>query len=107
MATSSVPSVKAGLLTIMRAAVGTIQCEWAHPGQYIAKESIFMDDAQGCEERAWALVALAETPIRTAGTLGVPNVHWARVTGKTPQGYMTDQGRAYSITLSVGVQARI
>lgn len=46
MATSTVPAVKAALLTALTTALGSVQVKYAHPGDTIAKECVFMADAE-------------------------------------------------------------
>ena len=45
---STVPAVKGAILGLIeaRGALAAIQTEWGHPGKNIARESIFMEDAQ-------------------------------------------------------------
>lgn len=145
MATSSVPACKAGILALLDAAAGlaAVQTEWAHPGEKIMHESIFMldaefteesvaalrttprphtenytvpvvvdivaagDDARAAEERAYELAGHIENAIRNDPTLGGATTLGARVGGKVPQSYMSDQGRAVSLRVDVVVQARI
>lgn len=59
MATSSVPRVKARLLTVMQTALTTLNAQgrvtWAHPGESIGKEAVFMGDAKFESETTVAL----------------------------------------------------
>lgn len=47
MASSTIPTAKAGILTLLaaRPALASVQRVWAHPGQLIEKESIFFLEA--------------------------------------------------------------
>lgn len=45
--TSTVPAAKGGILALIRArpALATVQTSWSHPGDKVAKESVFMSAA--------------------------------------------------------------
>lgn len=51
MTATSAPAAKAGLLTLLRAraALTGVQVEWAHPGQLIEPESVFLLGVQSDE----------------------------------------------------------
>lgn len=57
MATSTVPRAKAGILTLIaaRAAISTVGQSWAHPGELIQDEAIFLGDTRFNSERTVSL----------------------------------------------------
>lgn len=67
------------------------------------------DDAQAAETRMWQLVGEVEQAIRNDKTLGIGpagGILWAQVSGKTPDEYISDQGRGCRCWIAVTVKGR-
>lgn len=99
MATSSVPRVKARLLTTMQTALAALHTRgavtWAHPGADVRKEAVFMGDARFSSESPSALRA---SPRQQDEFYTIPVFVDVMAEGNDPQGA---EERAYVLAGSV------